>query len=220
MNISILCSSKEHPVYPFMEQWQFSHQDRHKVELVQSKEQLSGGDILFLISCADLILQPVRDKYSHTLVIHASPLPIGRGWSPHIWQILEGKKEITVSLLEAEDKVDSGAIWVQRVMKLEGHELYNEINNNLFAIECEIMDFAVNCLPDISPRSQASGRPTYYRRRTPEDSRISPCKSIAEQFDLLRVSDPHRFPAFFDYRGCRYSIRLEKIGKTDSYENE
>jgi len=171
MNISIVCSSKEHPVYPFLERWQLSQQNRHNLELIQSKEQLSGGDILFLISCADLIHKPVRDRYSHTLVIHASPLPVGRGWSPHIWQILEGKREITVTLLEAEDNVDSGAIWAQRVMKLEGHELYDEINNTLFAIECELMDFAVNRQRDIAPRAQSDETPTYYRRRTPKTVR-------------------------------------------------
>jgi methionyl-tRNA formyltransferase len=52
--------------------------------------------------------------------------------------------------------------------------------------------------------------PTYYRKRIPEDSRIDPCGSIAGQFDLLRVADPERYPAFFDFRGHRYEIRLIK----------
>jgi spore coat polysaccharide biosynthesis predicted glycosyltransferase SpsG len=34
--------------------------------------------------------------------------------------------------------------------------------------------------------------------------------SIAEQFDLLRVVDPEHYPAFFDYRGKRYIIKMEK----------
>ena len=46
------------------------------------------------------------------------------------------------------------------------------------------------------------------RRR---DSRLDPSRSIAEQFDLLRVADPQRFPAFFDLRGHRYLVRLKKL---------
>ena len=75
---------------------------------------LAGGEILFLVSCNEIIGKDVRDRYMATLVIHASDLPKGRGWSPHIWQIIEGKKEIMVSLLEAEDAVDSGAIWAKK----------------------------------------------------------------------------------------------------------
>jgi methionyl-tRNA formyltransferase len=33
---------------------------------------------------------------------------------------------------------------------------------------------------------------------------------LAEQFDLLRVVDSERFPAFFEYRGRRYKLKIEK----------
>jgi methionyl-tRNA formyltransferase len=32
---------------------------------------------------------------------------------------------------------------------------------------------------------------------------------------LLRVADPQRFPAFFDLRGHRYLVRIEKAGASD-----
>ena len=49
------------------------------------------------------------------------------------------------------------------------------------------------------------------KRRTPADSRLDPDKSIAEQFELLRVVDNQRYPAFFDHRGRRYRITIEKV---------
>ncbi len=211
MKISILCSSKEHPVYESLLKWQKKHEITHEIELVQSKQDLSGGDILFLISCSDLIKKDLRERYKATLVLHASELPNGRGWSPHIWQILEGKNKITVTLLEAEEKVDSGAIWAQRELVLEGHELYNEINEKLFSIESELMDFAIENIYKISPTPQCEVEPTYYRKRLPEDSRIDPDRSITEQFDLLRVADSERFPTFFYLRGHCYQIIIEKI---------
>lgn len=215
MKISILCSSKNHPIYETLLNWQQKYECTHEIELVQSKQNLSGGDILFLISCSELIKENVRDRYKATLVIHASNLPMGRGWSPHIWQVLEGRNEIMVTMLEAEDKVDSGAIWSQRAIKLEGHELFDEINEKLFAIESELMDFAVSNFNTISPEQQREMEPTYYRKRTPEDSRIDPDKSIAEQFDLLRVADPDRFPAFFELRGHCYQIKIEKVNSAE-----
>lgn len=215
MKVSVLCSSAAHPVYPHLEDWVRRAGADHEVELVRQKAELTGGDILFLISCHEIISLVDRQKYASTLVIHASDLPEGRGWSPHIWQILEGKNRIVVSLIEANDPVDTGPIWAQRYLVLEGHELSDEINDRLFAIELELMDHALEIIGSGKPTPQADRPPSYYRRRTPEDSRLDPSRSIAEQFDLLRVADPQRFPAFFDLRGHRYFVRIEKAGASD-----
>jgi methionyl-tRNA formyltransferase len=215
MKISILCSSASHPVYPHLERWAKEVGALHKVELVQKRAELSGGDILFLISCHEIISRDDRGRYGIALVIHASDLPEGRGWSPHIWQILEGKNDIVVSLVEAEDQVDTGAIWEQRRLVLEGHELSSEINEKLFAIELTLMSSAVETAGRSSPVPQDGRAPTYYPRRTQADSRLDPHRSIEEQFDLLRVADPLRYPAYFNLRGYRYLVRIEKAGVAD-----
>jgi methionyl-tRNA formyltransferase len=215
MKVSVLCSSTAHPVYPHLERWVKGAAAHHAVELVRQKSELSGGDVLFLISCHEIISPADRQRYGATLVIHASDLPEGRGWSPHIWQIVEGKNRIVVSLIEAQDPVDTGAIWAQRDLVLEGHELCEEINERLFAIELALMDHALEIVGSGKPVPQDERPPSYYRRRTPDDSRLDPSRSIAEQFDLLRVADPQRFPAFFDLRGHRYVVRIEKAGAAD-----
>ena len=211
MKISILCSSKEHPVYPWLERWCVENSHQHEVELVNQSSDLHTGDILFLTSCHEIVSEETRRKFNASLVVHASDLPRGRGWSPLVWQILEGRNRITVSLLEAEDAVDSGDIWKQEVLQFEGHELYDEINTALCETVIDLMDYAATHIGDIQPVPQENGEPTYYRRRTPDDSRLDPGKSIAEQFELLRIADPVRYPAFFDYRGCRYQVRLIKV---------
>ena len=94
---------------------------------------------------------------------------------------------------------------------MEGHELYNEINDKLFSVELELMDYALENINTVKPKKQEESSVTYYRKRTPGDSRIDPDKSLANQFLLLRVSDPDRFPAFMDCCGYRYQLKLEKI---------
>ena len=170
MKISVLCSDTSHPVYPHLRSWVKSAAARHAVELVQRKAELTGGDILFLISCHEIISSQDRQKYAASLVIHASDLPEGRGWSPHIWQILEGRQDIVVSLIEAQDEVDTGPIWAQRHLVLEGHELHEEINNRLFVIELELMDHALELIGHATPVPQEGRAPSYYPRRKPEDS--------------------------------------------------
>src|SRR5580658_8733756 len=101
MDITILCSSAEHPVNTWLEQWAASNLELHKIRIVRSKRLATGGDLLFLISCSEIVGKKTRARYGKTLVIHASDLPLGRGWSPHIWTLLDGASEITLSLLEA-----------------------------------------------------------------------------------------------------------------------
>lgn len=215
MKIAILCSDATHPIYPLLKNWVEQQAKEHEVQLAHNKRELVGGDILFLISCHEIIGLDVRKLFKSSLVIHASDLPQGRGWSPHIWQILDGKNKITVTLLEAEDQVDSGAIWTQTSINLAGHETYDEINHILFHAELELMAFAVGQFSKVVPRPQDQRTPTYYPKRNPEDSKIDPNRSIAEQFDLLRVSDEKRFPAFFDIRGCRYTLSIKKVHKNE-----
>lgn len=211
MRISVLCSDPGHPVHRELENWCARRRGEHEVELVHRTQELSGGDLLFLISCNEIVRAEVRQRYRASLVVHASDLPRGRGWSPLIWQIINGENVVTVSLLETEDKVDTGAIWGKRELRFDGHELADEINTALFTTELELIDMAVEGMDRITPQPQGDGEATYYRKRTPEDSRIDPTRSLAEQFDLLRVADPQRYPAFFDHRGHRYKIILRKV---------
>jgi len=212
MKISILCTDPNHSVNNSLQAWVEDMSSKgHTATLVFDKAELPGGDILFLVSCSQMIRDAERQKYKATLVLHASDLPMGRGWSPHIWSILGGANQITVSLLEASEPVDSGAIWLKTKFALEGHELLPEINTKLFAAELLLMTQAVEKFEAIKPIEQVGEPGVYMPKRSPADSQLDPYKTIAEQFDLLRVVDSQRYPAFFNYRGKRYLIQIEKV---------
>lgn len=212
MKVTIICSDKQHPVYAYLETWSLENKKSHQINLYESIKQIQiGGDILFLISCSEIVRSNIRDLFEYTLVLHASDLPEGRGWSPHIWDVVNGKNEITLSLLSAEDGVDTGAIWQKVKIPLDGTELYNEINHKLFQAELELMSWSLNCINSAKATPQIEANTEYYRKRTPIDSEIDANKSIAEQFNLLRVSDPNRFPAYTYIYGQKYKIALEKL---------
>lgn len=212
MKVTILCSDVKHPVNAYLQRWVERHRQDHKIEVARKKKELCGGDILFLVSCEEIVSEQDRATYGVCLVLHASDLPEGRGWSPHIWEIASGASHITLSLLEAQDKVDSGHIWKKMQIHVPRDALWDEINHLLFVAEVELMDFALCSYGTILAQQQATGvGSTYFRRRTPHDSRVDPHKTIAEQFDLIRVCDPVRFPAFFEFRGNRYKLKLERM---------
>jgi len=211
MKISFLCSDPRHPINVYLSAWMQENKSQHEIELVRQKQDLSGGDLLFLLSCTEIISSQERKSYRSCLVLHASDLPKGRGWSPHIWSILEGKEELTLSLLEAEDEVDRGKIWKKLRFQVPKHALWNEINELLFTKEIELINFAIDNFNSVLAKLQDPNiEPTYYPKRTPADSAIDPFKSIASQFDKIRVCDPKRFPAYIDINGQRYKMTLEK----------
>ena len=211
MEISILCTDPLHPVNPSLRAWAAETKLKgHSISLTSDKKELLGGDVLFLVSCSQIIGDLERRKYRATLVLHASDLPKGRGWSPHIWAILNGVNQITVSLIEASEPIDCGAIWLQTLFKLDGHELLPEINAKLFEAELFLMSQAVDQFKTIKPMSQIGEPGEYMPKRTSADSQLDPNKTIAEQFNILRTVDSDRYPAFFDYLGNRYRIKIEK----------
>ena len=215
MRISVVCSDPAHPINSHLEHWAAKHLGKNLVEIVRHKRELRGGDILFLVSCAELMTTADREAYRVSLVLHASDLPHGKGWSPHIWQIIGGAEKIVLTLLEASEPIDSGRIWKKTTIPVSRHALWDEINELLFAAEIELMDFAIEKYGLIVPIDQPGGSiGTCYPRRTPQDSRLDIEKSISDQFDLMRVCDPNRFPAFFEIHGHRYAIRLEKINES------
>ena len=212
MDISILTTNPDHPVVEELKNWRESIISLgHTVSIFFDKTELIGGDILFMVSCAQLINEADKNKFKSTLVLHASDLPKGRGWSPHIWSILEGNNTITLCLLEASEPVDSGRIWFKTSFNLSGHELLPEINEKLFAAELYLMEIAIAEFNQISPQEQQGDSGKYLKKRTVEDSKLDIDKSIAEQFNLLRVVDNTRYPAFIEYLGFKYAIRIEKI---------
>jgi methionyl-tRNA formyltransferase len=211
MNLAILCTDPGHPVVPRLRRWQEEMAALgHGAALCFDKRELAGGDMLFLVSCSQIIGAAEREKFPTILVLHASDLPQGRGWSPQVWSVLNGEREITVCVLEAADPVDSGPVWIRSRLRLEGHELLPEINDKLFTAELALMTRVVENHRALAPTPQRGEPGPKLRRRTPADSRLDANKSIADQFDLLRIVDNDRYPAFFDHRGKRYLIRIEK----------
>lgn len=214
MKISILTSDLKHPVVNSLVAWKdLMLQNGHEVLLCFDKTELTNGELLFLVSCGQIIEEKARKSFGSVLVLHASDLPAARGWSPHIWAIVRGQNEITVSLLEAKDPVDSGQIWLKQKFSLNGHELLNEINDKLFQTELDLMTKAVEQYNTIIPQPQIGNPGDYMPKRTPDHSQLQSELTLAEQFDLLRVVDNERYPAFFDYRGHRYLIKIEKLQK-------
>ncbi|MDR7904234.1 formyltransferase family protein [Thermosynechococcus sp. JY1334] len=211
MKISIL-SQKESWINDYLSRWVLDLSGEHEISWVHQQDALKGGDILFILSFWGIVARRYIEQFSSAVVVHESDLPKGRGWSPVAWQILEGKNIIPITLFRAAEKVDSGEIYLRDQIELEGHELIDEIREKQARKTIELCKKFIESYPDILEKGiPQKGEVTYYRKRTPEDSRLDISKTLHEQFNLFRIVDNEKYPAFFNYRGQRYILKISKF---------
>jgi methionyl-tRNA formyltransferase len=210
MKLDIVISDRKHPAWPLVSAWSQRHPE-HQIRLLQGLAEATGGDRLVMVACHEIAKPEVLGRYSRCLVTHASDLPEGRGWSPAVWDVLQGKPELVLSLIEAADPVDSGGILRKFRAALRSTDLHDDITRVLGGLIIEALDFILGN-PDVEAIAQ-TGEASWYRKRTPEDSRLDPSRSISSQFDLLRVCDPQRYPAFFELHGERFELLVRKSSR-------
>ena len=175
------------------------------VILAREHKDVTIGHVCFFLGCTKIANQDLLDKNKYNLVVHESALPEGKGFAPVAWQILEGKNEIPVCLIEAVNDVDSGDIWLEDKIILDGTELANEWREKQGNISIKLAIEFVNKFEKLSSRKQ-KGNSSKYKRRTPAHSELCPEKSLKELMPLLRVVDNKNYPAFFYANGQKYKI--------------
>lgn len=177
----------------------------HEVFLHHIHSHIKRGDILVLLSCERKFKS--LNLNNHNLVVHESDLPKGKGWSPITWQILEGKNEITVSLFEAVEDIDAGPIYLQKKIHLNGTELIDEIKHLQGEVTLELLIDFIENVDNVASNEQI-GDSTFYPRRGIKDSELDINKTILEQFNLLRICDNERYPAWFELQGKKFTIKI------------
>lgn len=181
-----------------------------KAYLCRNHGDVRHGAVAFYLGCLRITPPEIVARNAWNLVVHESGLPLGRGFAPLNWQILEGRNEIPVCLLHIAAEPDAGSVVYRDMIRFQGHELASELRA---AQGAKTVELCLRFLAQAEPPAgrPQKGEPTWYPRRRPADSRLNPDQTIAEQFNLLRIVDNQAYPAFFDLHGERYTLRIERV---------
>ena len=143
-----------------------------------------------------------------TLNVHDSLLPAYAGFSPLIWALLNGEKEVGVTAHIMDDELDAGPIVAQKAVEVgptdTATDLFHKTVDLIEPLVAESLDLIDS--GRLQPVPQDRTKATFFHKRSIEDSRIDwswPAEDIER---LVRAqSDPYP-NAFTYYRGERLRI--------------
>ena len=208
MNITILTDNPNSWILPYVEDLK-NDLSEHNVNHVFKTSDIVGGDIMLVLSCEKILKEEYLKLHKSNVVVHPSKVPLGKGWSPLAWQVLEGSNNIPVSLFEAVEAVDAGDVYIVDYIKLEGHELNDEIKHQQGLITMKMVKQYIDEFESMVGVPQSGGE-TFYPRRKQKENELDIDKTIAEQFNLFRVVDNERYPAHFYLNGKKYIVKIYK----------
>lgn len=210
MRITILTDHAKNWFIPYGQQLLDKLKEaRYDVCYVFKATDVQPGDICFLLSCLRIVPPSVLSLNKNNIVVHASDLPKGKGFSPMQWQIAEGQNGITLTLFEVVEKVDAGPYYIKDVLKFDGTELLNELREKMAMKIIDMCLQYVNNYGRITAMEQ-SGEESFYRRRTVADDELDINKTIAEQFNHFRIADNEAYPLYFYYKGEKFILKIYK----------
>tara|TARA_B100000989_G_scaffold298626_1_gene288816 strand:- start:3805 stop:4437 length:633 start_codon:yes stop_codon:yes gene_type:complete len=209
MKITLLCDTPDSYIHEHIDEIKkIIRRKKHKVVFVKNKKYIKRGDILFLLACSSILSKKELSKNKKNIVIHPSKLPKNKGSAALIWSVLKGEKKFYLTMFEADSKVDSGEIYQQSYFRLKGHELSDEIR--FFQAKTTLLMIKKFFNNKKNRKFKQKGKSNFLKRRSPQDSELDINLPIKKQFNLLRVVDNKRYPAFFIHKKKKYILKIYK----------
>lgn len=190
--------------------------ERNRVEILFPKNPNSSEILikfkslspdLFILAGYGLILKQKCLDIPKTLSInlHGGKLPEYRGSSPMNWALINGEKNIGISIIEVDSGIDTGNILAESSLTIDGNTNISDLQS--WANE-EFSNLLIDVLAKIknrslSPLKQDEGKSSYYPRRFSEDGFI-----LWDQIDAIDAHNKIRaltlpYPCAFTFFGNR-----------------
>ena len=153
------------------------------------------------------VLPEVFDA-AECILFHMTDLPYGRGGSPLQNLIASGVTQTMVSAVRMTGEIDAGPIYLKQPLALEGSA--GDIFRRLSVIVFDMIGKIVVSHPQ--PVAQ-TGTPTYFKRRTPEQSVLPEAVIVRDIYDHIRMLDADTYPrAFLDLGRWRLEFSEAELG--------
>ena len=208
--VTFLLDKSNNWFHTYIKKTNFVYKNKYIYKIEENYKKIQDQDLVFILGYGRLLPNLFLKKNKLNLVIHESKLPYDKGGAPIHYQVLKSKKIIHICLIEAAEKIDSGDIYLIDKFNLNGGELMPELRKRQAYARLNIIKKFLKKYPKISKKKQ-KGKGTFNRKRNSKDSELNIKKSIKSQFNLLRICDNERYPAFFKFKNKKYILKIFKV---------
>ena len=216
INVSILCTDPRHPMNATLED--FPLPPDVSLTIVRDMRDLAGGDLLLLIACHEYIEQKYIEKFRASAVIHCADVPDGKGWSPHVWEILDGATELTMTLMDVQVELDSGNVWRKLTLEIQRNEIFEEITEKICGAQNELIKFAIEnfVYPRPRPKERQHPKTEYGPNAYLLTASWIPVRVLRNNLICLGLRILDGIHAFY-LRGRRFVLELKDGEKDDRF---
>ena len=176
-------------------------------------------DLIVLAGYPRLVCEAIRSMPSLSCInLHASPLPNYRGAAPLNWMLINGERRGGISIIEADQGVDTGDILAQEFFEIAENDDYKSL-----------LDLTLNLFPKLLLRTisnlqsgnlkrikQNTTEGTFFTKRLPEDGLIKWDLMTSIQIHNMVRALVYPMPGAFTYIGEKKLI----IEKTQPIKRE
>lgn len=170
--------------------------------------QLAKPRFVFFPHWSHIVPGSILDQ-NECVCFHMTDLPFGRGGSPLQNLISRGYQETHLTALRMTSEIDSGPVYLKHRLDLSGTA--EEIFRRAAELSMQMIEQIVTHEPKPAPQI---GEPVFFKRRTPEQSRLPELGSLADLFDHIRMLDapgyPHAFLQHGNWTGTITDAKLQE----------
>lgn len=191
----------------------------HDIVIYTTKEEFTADnvcdfrpDYIFLPHWSYIMPREITDNWE-CVVFHMTDLPYGRGGSPLQNLIVRGHKDTKISAIRMTEKLDGGPVYMKHALSLDGsaQEIFVRCSDIIFQ---EMIPMFLNeGMEKITPIPQ-EGEPVVFKRRKPEEGKITPDMKTAQIYDYIRMLDAEGYPRAFIEFGD-YRLEFEQASLSD-----
>ncbi|HVK21034.1 MAG TPA: methionyl-tRNA formyltransferase [Actinokineospora sp.] len=152
-----------------------------------------------------------------TLNVHDSLLPAYAGFSPLIWALINGEKEVGLTAHMMDDELDAGAVVLQRAIPVGDRDtttdLFHKTIDLIAPVVSESLDLIATGTAVLTPQDRSKA--TFFHKRAIEDSLIDWTWTAEELDRLVRaLSDPYP-NAFTFHNGRRLRVLRASVSRAN-----
>jgi len=150
-----------------------------------------------------------------TLNVHDSLLPAYAGFSPLIWALINGEKEVGVTAHMMDEELDAGDIVLQRAIEVGPRDTVTDLFHRTVDLIAPLVTEALAKIEsgDVRPVPQDRSKASFFHKRSIEDSRID-WNWPAEDIDRLIRAQADPYPnAFTTHEGRTLRITRASVSQ-------